>query len=92
MEKNRKNEVTAKRLRREAEQELQSRREFFKRAAKGALPILAFTMFGSALSSCGDDDEPKPSSCVNSCSGSCKSDCSGSCKWSCAGGSDKYDW
>lgn len=79
MEKNKKNE------------ELQSRREFFKKAAKGALPILAFTMLGSTiLTACGDDDEPKPSGCGNSCSGGCaggcSNDCDEICMTSCANG------
>lgn len=38
--------------------ELQTRREFFKKAAKGTLPILGFMAFGPiVLSSCGDDDD-----------------------------------
>ena len=45
MRKNKKNE------------ELQSRREFFKRAAKGTLPIIGVMAFGPGfLSSCGGDD------------------------------------
>ena len=79
MEKNKKKE------------ELQSRREFFKKTAKGVLPILALTMLGSTvLSSCGDDDN-EPSGCKSNCTGNCKDSCQGSCKWSCAGGSDRYD-
>lgn len=69
-------------------EELQSRRQFFKRAAKGTLPILGVMVFGNVLlSSCGDDkdedDEPKPSGC-NGCSGSCSNSCSGSCEESCS--------
>ena len=71
-------------------EELQSRREFFKKAAKGILPVLAFTVIGSSVFTSCEKDESE--SCRNNCSGSCKSDCKGSCKWSCAGGSDKYDW
>lgn len=76
--------------------DLQTRREFFKKAAKGALPILAFSMLGSTiLSSCGDDDdEQKPSGCGTECSGGCKLECLGSCSGSCSGscdsGCDKY--
>ena len=65
-------------------EELKSRREFFKKAAKGALPVLSFTMFGSTfLTSCGSDD------CNNGCVGSCDGSCAGSCKTSCSGSEKK---
>lgn len=39
-------------------EELQTRREFFKKTAKGALPFLAFSVFGpSILTSCESDDD-----------------------------------
>lgn len=42
-------------------EELQSRREFFKKAAKGVLPILGIIAFGpTILMSCGDDDVEYP--------------------------------
>ncbi len=70
-------------------EELQSRREFFKKAAKGVLPILGIVALGpSVLTSCSKDDDDeddrisKPSGC-NGCSGSCSSSCSGSCEESC---------
>lgn len=63
-------------------EELQSRREFFKNAAKGALPILAFTVLGSSLlTSCGDDDK---NGCGKSCSGSCEEDCQTVCEAWCS--------
>ena len=69
-------------------EELQSRREFFKSAAKGALPILALSILGpTILSSCSKDDEKeskKCSACSNECAGcgfGCQDDCSGSCEW-----------
>lgn len=41
-------------------EELQSRREFFKKAAKGAMPFLALGVFGpSFLTSCGGGDDEK---------------------------------
>ena len=70
-------------------EELQSRREFFKSAAKGALPILALTVFGtSILSSCKKEDDDRKDKncryCSNTCEGycgyGCQSDCSGSCE------------
>lgn len=70
-------------------EELQSRREFFKKTAKGALPILGISLFGtSLLTSCDKDDEPSNGgnnggngncSCSNTCSGSCSGDCAGNC-------------
>lgn len=75
MEKNKKNE------------ELQSRREFFKSAAKGVLPILALTALGSTIfTACEKEEDGKTcAACTNECSGcgfGCQDDCSGSCKWS----------
>ena len=74
--------------------ELQSRREFFKKAAKGVLPILALSVFGtSLLSSCEKDDEEDGGSnsgnsgcsgCGNSCSGGCDDSCVSSCEVNCA--------
>lgn len=70
-------------------EELQSRREFFKSAAKGALPILALTVFGtSILSSCEKEHDDRKDKncryCSNTCEGycgyGCQSDCSGSCE------------
>lgn len=64
-------------------EELQSRREFFKSAAKGALPILAFTVLGpSFLSSCKKDEK---NGCGSSCSGSCDDGCSNNCDDLCGG-------
>ncbi|MBP3776340.1 MAG: hypothetical protein IJ069_01245 [Prevotella sp.] len=70
-------------------EELQSRREFLKKSAKGALPILGISLFGpSILSSCGGDGDNKSGGCGNSCSGSCQSGCSGSCSGECSGSCD----
>ena len=68
-------------------EELQSRREFFKNAAKGALPILAFTVLGTSfLTSCGDDDDEK--GCSSKCTGGCQSSCSGDCDGGCTNNCD----
>lgn len=79
-------------------EELYSRREFFKKAAKGALPILAI---GLGFSSCGtggfdellEDWKEEPGKNTNNgdgtstgctdCSGGCSSSCKGGCKSSC---------
>ena len=65
-------------------QELQSRRDFFKKAAKGVLPILgAVVLASSPLLSQAAEKAPMGCdySCYNSCSGACTSSCTG-----CGGG------
>ena len=76
MKKNKKNE------------ELQSRREFFKKAAKGTLPILGLITFGPAvLSSCDKDDDDSSGSssgcktCSSGCKGTCQLVCKGNAVW-----------
>ena len=75
MEKNNKNE------------ELQSRREFFKRAAKGALPIIgAIAMMNLPMFSRASDEKITSSGCDNcsyACGGSCASGCSLQCRQGC---------
>lgn len=64
-------------------EELQSRREFFKSTAQKALPFVAFTAFGGLLSSCDKDEPDGPSGCGKTCSGSCDGDCAGDCDDGC---------
>ena len=72
MEKNKKNE------------ELQSRREFFKSAAKGALPILgAIVLAGTPSLVKAIEIENAPMGCRYGCSGSCYTSCAGTCKGTC---------
>lgn len=70
-------------------EKLLSRREFFKKAAKGVLPILGLVVLGtSALTSCSKEEEPdskNQSSSCNGCSGSCETGCSGDCDKGCSG-------
>lgn len=68
MEKNKKNE------------ELQSRRQFFKKAAKGALPILGALFLANAPMF----SMKANTSCM--CSGNCNGACSGGCLMTCRGG------
>lgn len=73
------------------DEELQSRREFFKKTAKKALPILGIALFGPSLLTSCDKDEPDgggggSDGCRNSCSGSCDDSCSGNCESDCAWG------
>lgn len=74
-------------------EELHSRREFFKRAAKGTLPIL---VMGLGFSSCGTGgfdelledwkEEPNKGTEGEGETGSGCTDCSGGCSTSCKGG------
>ena len=78
---------------------VQSRREFFKNAAKGALPILAGILFANIPSvlkasnhpmgceyGCSGGCENGCGGCANSCMGTCEWTCSGTCKEYCTGG------
>lgn len=78
MSKNKKNE------------ELQSRREFFKKAAKGALPILGFAIMVnvptiSNATQVMDCNSSCSGACAGGCMGTCSSTCTGSCSGSCTG-------
>ena len=75
MEKNKRNE------------ELKSRREFFKKAAKGALPILGLIALTCMPlnASAGTHESHKEITCdgcegCQGCSGACKNDCERCCK------------
>lgn len=75
----------------EKNEEIQNRREFLKKTAKSALPILGISLFGPAiLESCTKKDSAGGGSNFgcNGCSGSCDSSCSGSCDDSCSGDCD----
>lgn len=65
-------------------EELQSRREFFKQAAKVALPVVGAAIVASVpfvkseaqygcAGSCG-------ATCINTCSGGCQESCMGTCR------------
>ncbi len=65
-------------------EELQSRREFFKKAAKAALPVVGAVVLASlpivkseAATGCYN------SGCVGGCEGGCNDSCYGSCKGTC---------
>ena len=65
------------------DEELQSRREFFKRAAKGALPILgAIVMANMPMVA---EARVTPTGCTGSCYTGCKNGCT-SCETICQGG------
>jgi len=81
------------------EEELQSRREFFKKAAKAALPILGAVVLSGAApqilnaattpSNCSGDNcsYTCQTSCARACRGTCFATCADSCYKSCNGGS-----
>lgn len=65
-------------------EELQSRREFFKKAAKAALPVVGAVVLSSIPFV---KAEAAPAGCTYSaCTGSCTGSCSGSCLSGCLGG------
>lgn len=72
-------------------EDIQSRREFFKNAAKGILPILGVMLLtGEPLIGKNSDVAMGckygcSSGCYTACSGSCKSGCDGSCQNACYG-------
>lgn len=67
-------------------EELQSRREFFKKAAKGALPILGAIVLAN-VPSLTQAVNTQSTSCVAgaACTGGCSGDCKGTCKFGCSG-------
>lgn len=73
-------------------EELQTRREFFKKAAKGVLPVLgAIALMNMPLLTQAKEDNPMDCNytcsggCSGTCSGHCGFGCSGSCKGGCSG-------
>ena len=72
-----------------ANEELQSRREFFKKAAKGALPILGVMVLANVPGLVNAAETPSMGcdyTCAASCQRGCNSGCQGTCKTSCSGG------
>lgn len=62
-------------------EELQSRREFFKKAAKGALPILGAIMLAGAPQL---SKAAKAMGCtIDACTGTCMGTCKGTCRTGC---------
>lgn len=62
--------------------ELQSRREFFKKAVEGTLPILGAIVLANAPV-IANAAEKTPMGCNNSCYRGCASHCSGRCQTTC---------
>ena len=68
-------------------EELQSRREFFKKAAKAALPVVGAVVMASvptiSKAATGCLNSGCYSSCEGGCTGGCYHYCTGTCKGSC---------
>lgn len=64
-------------------EELQSRREFFKKAAKAALPVVGITVLSNVPFVDIKATQTSATGCIFGCSGSCSGDCSGTCKNTC---------
>lgn len=68
-------------------EEFQSRREFFKKAAKMALPIMSIIAIPQILTSCDKDlweeAEPTCRSCGGTCKNTCEKACSSNCELTC---------
>ena len=73
----------------ERNEEIQSRREFFKNAAKGALPILGAVLLANAPVIARAADSEAPMGCTGSCYSGCTNGCT-SCKYTCQGGCKNY--
>lgn len=73
-------------------EELQSRREFFKQATKKALPLVAVLVAPQIMSSCEKDlwkeSEPTCRTCGGTCKNTCKEACSSDCELTCKNGCD----
>lgn len=76
--------------------EIQSRREFFKKAAKGALPILGAVILASSpiISNASEEYltycENCNSNCTNGCRTGCSRGCGNSCLTNCQAHTHKY--
>ena len=64
---------------------IQSRREFFKNAAKSVLPILGCMMLPGSIMAHEIVSEEAPQSCNGSCYGLCNNSCRGYCSQGCTG-------
>jgi hypothetical protein len=71
----------------EKKDELQSRRQFFKKAAKGALPILGAIALANMpiIAKASETAMGCSSGCYTSCSNTCSNTCVGGCNSRCSG-------
>ena len=69
-------------------EELQNRREFFKKAAKAALPVVGAVVLANVpnlLQASEAETSACQYGCAYTCSGSCNGSCRGGCQGSCNG-------
>ncbi|MBR3565094.1 MAG: Cys-Xaa-Xaa-Xaa repeat radical SAM target protein [Paludibacteraceae bacterium] len=74
-------------------EELQSRREFFKSAAKAALPVIGAIMLSHLPISAQAEETGCANNCgygcayncAGTCKGGCYQACTGTCTWTCSG-------
>ena len=78
-------------------EEIQSRREFFKKAAKAALPVVGVVILANlpsfaqaAESNNGNYCRSCESDCTNGCAGYCRRSCATACAEGCKGASRYY--
>ncbi len=64
-------------------EELQSRREFFKKAAKAALPVVGAVVLSSLPIVKSEATTWCTNGCMTGCDGSCNDSCYGSCTGTC---------
>ena len=68
----------------EKKENAQSRREFFKNAAKNVLPILGITLLANIPMTIHATETPMGcNGCAGKCMASCKGTCNGGCKTGC---------
>ena len=77
------------------QEELQTRREFFKKAAKGVLPVLgAIALANVPLLSHAMEEGKTPNGCTRYgcgiCTGTCSGECKGGCRYTCRGTCKNY--
>lgn len=76
------------------QEELQSRRDFFKKAAKGVLPILSAVVLANTPQLLNASEANDPMGCTRYgcgvCTGACSGSCKGSCETTCSGGCKYY--
>jgi CXXX repeat radical SAM target protein len=64
-------------------EEIQSRREFFKKAAKAALPVVGAAILSSVPFMNAEAVTGCEFGCTTSCSGGCYGECKGTCQQGC---------
>lgn len=72
-------------MKKQNDDELQSRREFFRNAAKAALPILGAIVLANAPSLVKATESEMECNCSGACMGTCIGSCKGTCDGACMG-------